>query len=383
LIGVIAERITGKSLRPLTQERIFNPLGMHRSHFHDDFHEIVPDRADAYNQDDRGVLKINLPAYATAGPTGVFSTVEDFASWERNFQNPEICGRDLVTAMHMPGELNNGQSTGYGYGLALGSYRGLATAEHAGGDAAFRSHFLRFPNHRFAVAIFCNTPASPPGQLAKRIADHVLAEHFEDTSVIGSGTAAHTSRAVGVTAPLSDSLLACCGMYREPGGHDQAEMAYRGGRFLLSSPGGPEYELMPLDDGEFAFVGMDATCRFGIEAGGPRWFRTFYGGTETAMLEAVEDGGQSSFAISLGDYPGRYFSEELDITYAVEAEGADVMLSRGKKGTHRLVPISPDQFSCPGGLAIRFCRNDANQVNAMTVSTERVWNVHFARRVDA
>lgn len=380
LLGVIIERITGKSLRAFAQERVFAPLQMRRSHFHDDCHEIVTDRADAYSRDEQNVLKINIPAYATAGPTGLFSTVEDFASWERNLLFPEICGRGLVMAMQTPGNLSDGQSTAYGYGLALGHYRGLKTAEHAGGDAAFRSHFLRFPDQRLAVAIFCNTPVSPPGSLARQIADHVLARHFEDASAARPGAAVHASRAVGVTVPSGDLLLAYCGRYRESGGNDLADISYRDGRLFLSSPDGADYELLALGGDEFSFTGLDATCRFEIEAGKPSRFRTFYGGTETALLEAIERDLQSDVAVSPADYVGRYFSEELDITYRVDSGASGLLLSRGKKGSHGLVPISRDQFYCHGGLSIRFCRNGASQVETMTVSTERVWNVEFVRR---
>jgi CubicO group peptidase (beta-lactamase class C family) len=383
LIGAIVANITGKSLRRVAQERIFEPLGMRRSHFHDDYHEIVPDRADAYGCDGEGILKINTPAYATAGPTGVFSTVEDFAAWERNLSSPKGVDRDLVATMHMSGKLDNGESTGYGYGLALGFYRGLATAEHAGGDAAFRSHFLRFPDQRFAVAIFCNTPVLQPGKLARRIADRVLADRVEDASISRRGAAAHASRAGGATAPSSETLLSYCGPYRAPGGHDFVTVVFRDCRLLLCSPDGAEYELEPKEEGEFAFVGMDATCRFNLKTGEGVELRTFYGGTETAMLESIKDDGRSNPAISPEDYPGQYFSEELDVTYIVEAHGTVLMLSRGKKGSHPLAPFSLDQFSCPGGVAIQFSRNDAGRVDAMSVSTERVWNVHFARRVDA
>src|SRR4051812_11174882 len=39
LLGVIVQRVTGKSLRQFADERIFGPLGMTHSHFHDDHNE--------------------------------------------------------------------------------------------------------------------------------------------------------------------------------------------------------------------------------------------------------------------------------------------------------------------------------------------------------
>ena len=378
LIGTIIERISGKSLRAFAQEHVFGPLGMTCTHFHDDFHEIVPGRADAYDRDEEGMLRINVPSYATAGPTGLFTTIADFAAWERHLLSPEICSRDLVADMHRPGRLGDGQSTGYGYGLSLGLYRGLNIAEHAGGDAAFRAHYLRFPDQRLAIAIFCNTPAAPPGQLARRIADQLLAGHFDAGPATAPAAAAHASRAVGANVPAGDALLAYCGSYREPGGHDLADVSYRDGRLFLTAPGGPDYELSPVGDDSFLFTGMDATCRFEIVPGKPARFRTYYGGTETALLEAAEREAADP-ALSSDDYVGRYASEELDVAYDIEAGTCSLRLVRGKRGSFPLTLLSRDLFACPGGLSIRFCRDAANRVEAMTVSTERVWHVRFAR----
>jgi CubicO group peptidase (beta-lactamase class C family) len=48
LLGVIVERVSGKSLRDFCAERIFKPLGMHNSNFHDDHRMIVKNRAYSY-----------------------------------------------------------------------------------------------------------------------------------------------------------------------------------------------------------------------------------------------------------------------------------------------------------------------------------------------
>src|SRR5207249_4313268 len=48
LLGTIVKRITGQSLRDFADARIFKPLGMTRTHFHDDYTMIVPGRTSAY-----------------------------------------------------------------------------------------------------------------------------------------------------------------------------------------------------------------------------------------------------------------------------------------------------------------------------------------------
>ncbi len=49
LLGVIVQRVTGKTLRQFAAEQIFTPLGMTSSHFHDDHNEPVRGRAAAYS----------------------------------------------------------------------------------------------------------------------------------------------------------------------------------------------------------------------------------------------------------------------------------------------------------------------------------------------
>src|SRR5579862_9812223 len=48
LLAVIVKRVAGQSLREFAQERIFAPLGMTNTHFHDDHRMVVPNRAYSY-----------------------------------------------------------------------------------------------------------------------------------------------------------------------------------------------------------------------------------------------------------------------------------------------------------------------------------------------
>ena len=48
LLAVIVQRVSGQSLAQYAQARFFGPLGMHDTHFHDDYSMIVPGRTSAY-----------------------------------------------------------------------------------------------------------------------------------------------------------------------------------------------------------------------------------------------------------------------------------------------------------------------------------------------
>ena len=52
--------------------------------------------------------------------------------------------------------LNDGTPVGYGWGLAVGAYRGVRAVGHGGADAGYRADVVRFPDHDLAIAAFCN-----------------------------------------------------------------------------------------------------------------------------------------------------------------------------------------------------------------------------------
>ena len=49
LLALVVERVSGESFRSFTARRIFDPLGMTRTHFHDDHRMVVPDRVYGYD----------------------------------------------------------------------------------------------------------------------------------------------------------------------------------------------------------------------------------------------------------------------------------------------------------------------------------------------
>ena len=184
LLGLIVEQISGQSLREFTRERIFEPLGMTRTHFRDDFSEIVKDQAYGYRRDeDTGRLHLSVTNFDTVGATSLLTTVEDMARWDRNFIDPVVGGQPFLDLIHRRGQLNSGDEQDYAFGLVHGTYRGVPFVEHSGGDAGYRAHFIRFPNHGYSVATLCNLAQTNPGRLARDIADIYLEESLEPPAI--------------------------------------------------------------------------------------------------------------------------------------------------------------------------------------------------------
>ncbi len=60
LLAVIVRRVSGESLRAFAEARIFKPLGMTSTHFHDDHTEIVRGRTSAYDTRPGGGWRVSV-----------------------------------------------------------------------------------------------------------------------------------------------------------------------------------------------------------------------------------------------------------------------------------------------------------------------------------
>src|SRR5262249_28984375 len=98
LAGTIVKRVSGKSLREYSTEYLFRPLGMHRTHFHDDNHMIVPGRTRGYGLEGGGWKDI-VPNYSTVGATSLFTTVVDAVQWHRELDEGTVGGKTALAQL--------------------------------------------------------------------------------------------------------------------------------------------------------------------------------------------------------------------------------------------------------------------------------------------
>jgi CubicO group peptidase (beta-lactamase class C family) len=176
LLAMVVKQVTGKTLPAFAKERIFDPLGMAHTHFQDDYGIVVKDRAYSYARQPDGKYQ-----YVALSNSSLFSTVGDLARWDENFYTGEVGGPVLLAQMQEKGKLNNGKEIEYASGLEIGKYRGLRTVEHAGGDAAYRTNILRFPDQHFSVVVLANAGDLSPTALSFKIADIYLKDRLQPT----------------------------------------------------------------------------------------------------------------------------------------------------------------------------------------------------------
>ena len=364
LLAVIVHRVSGKTLRAFSEERIFAPLGMRDTHFHDDHTMIVPHRTSAYQPRDSGGWMISIPVFDTYGATSLFTTAGDLLKWMANLDAPGVGSRALVDAAQKSAVLNSGSLTGYGYGLTIGKYRGLTAIGHGGADAGYRAQAERYPEREIAIAVLCNASIAGPGVLLRNVAD-VLLGTSAPPQVVSIDTIPRT-----VSPAVTQRWV---GTYRDTVSQQVMRVHVSGDSLLLG-------------DGRSLVTTSDTTARMGVSANA-LVLRTS-GGAVTGITQlprttrALDFRREESFTpdrAALTSYTGSFYSDELDVRYEITLGDSALVMHNRKLDDEKLTPAFRDAFTVGFGATFPFGRDRAGKVTGFTITDGRVRGVRFDR----
>ena len=367
LLSEIVRRASGKTLAEFARERIFAPLGMHVTHYHDDHTMIVPNRATGYAPRDSARFRIAMSGFEQVGDGSVMTTVEDLALWDRNFYDGRVGGRALLEAMHVPARLTSGRTLEYASGLVVGQYRGLRTVRHGGSWAGYRAELLRFPEQRTSVAVLCNYSRSGPGRLAQRVADVILGAQLSPVAAAGQGASAERSTA----GPSGTDNSRYVGAFRNAATDDIRTISVRGDTLRIDYGDGELTLLRPLGDGRFAVEGTSWEVRFS---------------SPTTLVEQVPNQPPVTFlrfertrpsARELDLYAGAYYSDELDVRWTIATDSGGLVARIPGGDTLRLAPTVRDTF-VGNGVVMKF-RRTGGRITGALLHSGRVRNIMFSR----
>lgn len=363
LLAVIVKRVSGKTLRQFAQERIFEPLGMRSTHFHDDHTMIVPGRTSAYQPRPEGGWSISIPVFDTYGATSLFTTPRDLLTWMAQLDSPRVGSAKLIETIHTSGVLNDGTATNYGFGLSLGKYRGLRTVGHGGADAGYRSQVERYPERGIAVAVLCNASNSGPGVLTRRVVDVLL------------GTSAPPARLSidTVARPIAAEARArWVGTYRDTISHDVLRIRQKGDTLSL----GDGRRLTPTSDTTVFSPGGGAGAMLRIDGGVVRGLTLLPGGTRQPYYRREIPYAPDRTALAA--FAGDYYSDELDVRYKIVVGDSGLVVRARRLEEMRLEPAWRDAFTTNFGATLEFTRI-GKRVDGFTISDGRVRGVRFVR----
>lgn len=377
LLAEIVARTTGQSFPDWTRENLFEPLGMTRTHFHDDHEEIVPGRAYSYADDPDGGYRKAVLSYANAGATSLFTTAADLTRWMHNLDTGRVGGPEVLELVHTRGVLNDGDTIPYAFGLAHGTFRGLATVGHGGADAGFRSNVVRFPGQGLSIAVLSNMASFNAAGIAYQVAEAYVADALAPEPAEEEEAEAEAAAAVVVDP---DILAEYAGSYRLPG--LVAEISVEDGRLVARATGQPPLELEARSTTEFHNAAANVRVTFVRDADGAvTHFVLLQGGQET---EAPRIPPFDPEAVDLTGYVGVYESPELETRYELVVEDSALVARHVRHDPITLTPTEEDTFSGSAWFfgEARFERDDTGAVTGMRVSSGRVRDLLFVKRTE-
>ncbi len=348
LLTEIVKRVSGKSLAEFSRERLFVPLGMTSTSWRDNFRRTVPNRGVAYARTKTGFAQ-EMPFEDVYGNGGLLTTVGDLLTWNSALAGGRV-GKSVAERLQQPSVLTDGTPITYARGLFIERYGDITAIAHSGATGGYRSWMARFPGQQLSVALLCNRSDAQATRLGWQVA--------------------------GLLLP-ADKPTAALPPYAGP---DRSGLFVNGrtGRSLRIAI---DKGRLTLDgDTILAAVGPD---RFRDEEGdilflNPDHFRATDGqGQSTDYRRAAP---VSPSAAQLGAYAGGYASDEADVTYRVIADGAGLRLQLDRRPhiTMALKPTYSDTFENED-MVVRFRRDGAGQVRALSIGIPRVRDLVFTR----
>ena len=182
VLGLIVEKVSGKSFGQFLHDRIFRPLQMNGTLAYEKGKNEVPHRAYGHTKEKNGWRQTDQSSTsATLGDGGIYSSIDDLAKWDRALRDHTLLSEEEmqpaltpVQPAGGPPKDGEGKTISYGFGWFLVPWRGHKRMSHDGETIGFRTTIQRFPDDNLTVIILANRTDINPEELALKVADLYL-----------------------------------------------------------------------------------------------------------------------------------------------------------------------------------------------------------------
>ena len=171
LLGVIIERISGKSFIEFIKENIFNPLGMYNSGI-DDYIEILPNKASGYFVSGERLVCSEIDTMSAFSAGAMYSTVEDMLLWDKALYDGKLVSKETMDEIFTP------YKEDYGYGWVIDKNLNRKRVRHSGGGNGYSHQFHRYLEDNVTILVLSNYGFSNSNKINETIAKIVFDENY-------------------------------------------------------------------------------------------------------------------------------------------------------------------------------------------------------------
>lgn len=319
LLTAAIEKIAGQPLDDVLRERIFTPLGMHRTMLRRWDSDFVPGSAALHYRDADGVFSKTHMGMEISGAGGMVSTMDDMLLWLKHMDAPVVGSRETWQLMLAPQKLTSGRSTNYGLGLMCDTYRGAEIIHHAGGVLGGNSQMIKVPGAGLDISIAVNR---------SDVSAIALALGVIDSCVEGLAPLS----AVSVPARYSGTFVS------ETDGRVLA-LSVADDIQMMSVDGGAPIALSPDEEGTLQLPAAAASLQQSVRVEGDHLLFSDFGREDRLIAVAGDPDAR------LGGRAGKYRSAPLDADLMLDEEEGEVrglMSGRHGRTNYRLQPVTEE-----------------------------------------
>ena len=184
LLGLVAERATGKPLAELYRDRLIDPMGLRSTHLQGyeppvgpishgyDFYSLAPTAVPIDWSDGTSVMPFTAVATAAWAAGGLASTAADLARWARALYGGSALSRASLRAMESVAEAQRLKAPqAYGYALQRLGIGRFATLGHSGRLGGYKSAMRYVPDQGVAVVVLTNQDRYDPDRIVRELLD--------------------------------------------------------------------------------------------------------------------------------------------------------------------------------------------------------------------
>lgn len=355
IISEVIERVAGKRLEDFLNDNVFVPIGMWDTVVRRWDTDFLPNSATPHTTTGKGKFEKRYFGVDPAGAGSIMSTGDDMLRWLAHMDHPFVGGEETWSLIRTPQNLTNGMSTGYGFGLSFGKYRGVEILGHQGGWIGGNSHMVKVPEVQLDIVVIANRSDVSSPVIVNGILEACISNLEPDSDALCAGQASSMWRMdqdASLTPQLSagEHIIRC--NLQSPTTKRVVQLFGRGGHQIVSVDGydipfrrSSERELVPIavwshNEQSISLFGDSA-------APASLLFRDFGEVDEFKPIPAATYGNP-------GRITGRYVSHPARITGEIGVRDDVPQLnveSRFGTMSYTLEPIGPELWRVNSGIS--------------------------------